>query len=107
MQEGRAMRSAGSVTVRAVTSPLSPVALQKAVENMVDFFDGFEYGETAIVMTHGDYMQHWQAFHTGADSPSGLSLCGIPVYLNGMVNNGQLLLTSIHEAEKIIAPEQE
>lgn len=96
------MRNSGQVTVRAVTSPTSPAALQKAVETMVDFFDGFEYRETAIVMTHGDYMQHWQAFQTGADSPSGLSLCGIPVCLNGMVNNGQLFLTSIHEAEKIM-----
>ena len=96
------MCDAGQVTVRAVSSLLSPAALQKAVEAMVDFFDGFEYGETAIVMTHGDYMQHWQAFQTGADIPSGLSLCGIPVCLHGMVNNGQLFLTSIHEAEKIM-----
>ena len=101
------MCSDGGVTARTVKRHATAVPLQKAVESMIDFFDGFEYGETAIVMTHGDYMQHWQEFQTGADSPSGLSLCGIPVCLHGMVNNGQLFLTSIHEAEKIISPEQE
>lgn len=105
MPEGRAMRSAGSVTVRSVTSPTSPAALQKAVETMIAFFEGFEYGETAIVISHGDYMQHFTEFERTSE---GLSLCGIPVYLHGMVNNGQLFLTSIHEAEKIMfTPEPE
>lgn len=78
---------------------MSPVALQKIVETMIDFFDGFEYGETSIVMTHGDYTKHYRSFDR---TDEGLTLCGIPVYLHGMVNNGQLLLTSIHEAEKIM-----
>ena len=96
------MCNSGQITVRSVNHYPTAVPIQKAVESMVAFFDGFEYGETAIVMSHGDYMQHWQEFQTGAESPSGLTLCGISVYLHGMINNGQLFLTSIHEAEKIM-----
>ena len=97
------MRKSGQVTVQSANLRATAVPIQKTVQSMLDFFDGFEYGETAIVMTHGDYMQHFQEFDR---TNEGLTLMGIPVYLHGMVNNGQLLLTSIHEAEKIMfAPE--
>lgn len=99
------MRNSGQVTVRSANLRATAVSIQKTVQSMIDFFGGFEYGETVIVMTHGDYMQHFQEFDR---TNEGLSLCGIPVYLHGMVNNGQLFLTSIHEAEKIMfAPDPE
>ena len=95
----KTMRNSGQITVRSVNHYPTSVPIQKAVETMISFFDGFEYGETAIVMTHGDYKKHYRAFDR---TNEGLTLCGIPVYLHGMVNNGQLFLTSINEAEKIM-----
>lgn len=95
----KTMRSSGQITVRSANHYPTAVPIQKAVESMIAFFEGFEYGETAIVMSHGDYMEHFTEFER---TNEGLTLCGIPVYLHGMVNNGQLFLTSIHEAEKIM-----
>jgi len=96
------MRNDGQITVRSTNLRATAVPIQRAVQSMLDFFDGFEYGETAIVMSREDYRPHYLEFEKSSESPSGLTLMGIPVYLHGIAPSGQVFLTSIDEANRIM-----
>lgn len=56
---------------------MPPTTLADAIRAMISFFEGFEYGGTAIVMTHGDYLHHKPEFT--CDSIQNFS-CPFPAY---------------------------
>lgn len=78
-------------------SPKFP--LQRAVDALVCSLEGFELGENAIVMPYGDYRQHEQEFE---NINGRVTICGIPVYFDGLFPTGQIFLTSIQNAERIV-----
>lgn len=69
------------------------------VKSMVDFFEGFEYGENAMVMNPIDYRHCLDEFSTEKDG--GLTIGGIPVYPSAKVRSGQAFLTTIDEVWKM------
>lgn len=71
----------------------------EAVKNMVDFFEGFEYGENAVVMNPVDYRHCLDQFNTEKDR--GLTIGGIPVYISAKVRRGQAFLTTIDAVLKM------
>lgn len=76
-----------------------PGPLSDAIRHMLDFFEGFEYGDTAIVMIHGDYLHHKPEFTV----KNGMAHFGdIPIYQVGILNSGIVRLTTIQEAEKML-----
>ena len=78
---------------------MPPTPLADAIRSMIDFFEGFEYGDTAIVMTHGDYLHHKPEFTV----KDGMAYLGnIPIYQVGILNTGIVRLTTIQEAEKML-----
>ena len=78
---------------------MPPTPLADAIRFMIDFFEGFEYGDTAIVMTHGDYLLHKPEFTV----KNGMAYLGsIPIYQVGILNSGIVQLTTIQEAEKML-----
>lgn len=78
---------------------MPPTPLADAIRRMIDFFEGFEYGDTAIVMTHGDYLHHKPEFTV----KNGMAYLGnIPIYQIGILNSGIVLLTTIQEAELML-----
>ena len=77
--------------------PNSPT-LNLLVMEMVQFFNGFEYDDTAIVMAYHDYCVHKNEF---TDSGRSLKLAGYPVYFDGILQHGHILLTTVEAAEKL------
>lgn len=73
--------------------------LPQIVSEMVQFFNGYEYDNTAVVMSYQDYRSHAKEF-TG--SGNNLKLAGFPVYLNGILPSGQIHLTTIEAAENLM-----
>lgn len=70
----------------------------ESVKSMVDFFEGFEYGENAVVMNLSDYKRNAR-FFTVKDGE--LNLSGIPVYVSNDVPKGKAFLTTIDRAKSV------
>ena len=80
-------------------NPFKKKTLLDSVQSMIDFFDGYEYGETVIVMTHGDYLHHKPEITV----KNGMAYLGdIPIYQVGILNSGIVRLTTLQEAEKML-----
>lgn len=71
----------------------------ETVKGMVDFFEGFEYGENAVVMNPVDYRHCLDQFNT--EKNGELTIGGIPVYPSAKVRCGQAFLTTIDAALKM------
>ena len=84
--------------IRRCNNPIVLQSLKERVLAMIHFFNGYEYGDTAVVLTYHDYRAHAHEF-TG--SGNNLKLAGIPVYFDGIMPHGQILLTTIEAAEKL------
>lgn len=69
------------------------------VKSMVDFFEGFEYGDNAVVMNQVDYRHCLEQFNT--EKNGELTIGGIPVYPSAKVRCGQAFLTTIDAALKM------
>ena len=69
------------------------------VKSMVDFFEGFEYGENAVLMNPIDYRHCLDQFST--EKVGELTIGGIPVYPSAKVRRGQAFLTTIDEVWKM------
>lgn len=78
---------------------MPPTPLADAIRSMIDYFEDFEDGDNAIVMTHGDYLHHKPEFTV----KSGMAYLGsIPIYQIGILNSGIVRLTTIQEAERML-----
>lgn len=64
--------------------------LREMVLDTIDFFDGFEYGETQMVMSRELYEKHKP--ETREDADGDVTFADIPVRINGL-NGGFILLT--------------
>ena len=73
--------------------------LSELVSDMINFFEGFEYEDTAVIMSYNDYQNHKREFYKDDKT---LQLNGIKVYLDGFLPNGHILITSMDEAQKIL-----
>lgn len=71
----------------------------ESVKSMVDFFEGFEYVESAVLMNPADYRHCLNQFSTEKDGE--LTIGGIPVYPSTKVRRGQAFLTTIDEVWKM------
>ena len=80
-------------------NPFKKQSLLDSVQSMIDFFDGYEYGETAIVMSHEDYLRFRPEF-TMSDRTAFLG--SIPVYQIGICSLGHISLTTIEKAEQML-----
>lgn len=70
----------------------------ETVKSMVDFFEGFEYGENAVLMNLSDYKRNARFFTV---KNGELNLDGIPVYVNSDVPKGKAFLTTIDRAKSV------
>jgi len=77
---------------------VNPKTLSSLVMEMVQFFDGFEYNDTVIVMAYHDYCIHKNEFTASGRS---IKLACYPVYFDGFLQHGQILLTTVEAAEKL------
>lgn len=66
---------------------------------MINFFEGFEYEDAAVIMSYNDYQNHKREFYKDDKT---LQLNGIKVYLDGFLPNGHILITSMDEAQRIL-----
>ena len=73
--------------------------LSELVSDMINFFEGFEYEDTAVIMSYNDYQNHKREFYKDDKT---LQLNGIKVYLDGFLPNGHILITSMDEAQRIL-----
>lgn len=67
----------------------------EVVKSMVYLFDGFEFGDNAILMNTSDCMRLKNQFTI---KDGGLMLGDIPVFASSTVPKGQAYLTSIDKA---------
>lgn len=70
----------------------------ETVKSMVDFFEGFEYGENALLMNLSDYKRNARFFTVKGGE---LNLDGIPVYVSNDVPKGKAFLTTIDRAKSV------
>ena len=71
----------------------------ETVKSLVDFFEGFEYWDNAVVMNPIDYRHCMDQFST--EKVGELTIGGIPVYPSAKVRRGQAFLTTIDEVWKM------
>lgn len=72
--------------------------LREMVLETIDFFEGFEYGETQMVMSSALYEKHKPEMREDADG--NVTFADMPVRINGL-DGGFVLLTGCgRKAEK-------
>lgn len=69
----------------------------EVVKSMVYLFDGFEFGDNAILMNTSDCMRLKNQFTI---KDGGLMLGGVRVYASDKVPKGQAFLTNIEKARE-------
>lgn len=74
-----------------------PATLKCLITEMINFFDGFEYGDTILCMSRQDYKKHF----AGMVKRNGmLYFASIPVYIDEELQPGAVKLDSIYNLSK-------
>lgn len=67
------------------------------IHEMIEFFDGFEYGESVVRINKIDYMRYMQYFTIINGKPY---IAGMLVYVDPTVSQGKIFLDSIHAIQE-------
>lgn len=73
------------------------VSFFDVIHEMIEFFDGFEYGESVVRINKIDYMRYMQYFTTINGKPY---IAGALVYVDPAVSQGKIFLDSIHAIQE-------
>lgn len=74
-----------------------PATLKNLITEMINFFDGFEYGDSVLCMSYQDYKKH---FTSMIKRNGKIYFASIPVYIDTELQPGAVRLDSIYNLNK-------